>query len=94
MSGNAVRHWITGERGAGNFPRPVIHRGERVRLYSWAEVSRWLAETGHGEVGPGVAETAAAAAEVDALLRAREILRAAPSAYPAHSDDMAKLVDA
>jgi hypothetical protein len=59
----------------------VIHRGERIRLYSWAAVSAWLAVTGLGEAEPGVAETAVAAAEVDAYLAVRRALPNAPSAY-------------
>jgi hypothetical protein len=76
----AVGHWTTGARGEG-FPEPVIHRGERIRLYSWAAVSAWLAATGRGEAEPGVAETAVAAAEVDAYLAVRRALQNAPSAY-------------
>jgi hypothetical protein len=90
-SGQAVGHWITGERGPGGFPAPAIHRGSRIRLYSWAQVSRWLSDARLGQVDPAAAEAAAAAAEVDALLRARQILRDAPTA---HRDEMAKLIDA
>jgi hypothetical protein len=90
-SAQAVGHWITGERGPGRFPAPVIHRSSRVKLYSWAQVSRWLADAGLGRVDQIAAEVAAAAAEVDALLRARQILRDAPSARRAA---LARLVDA
>jgi hypothetical protein len=76
----AVGHWTTGTRGQG-FPEPVIHRGERIRLYSWAAVSAWLAATGRGAAELGVAETAVAAAEVDAYLAVRRALQNAPSAY-------------
>lgn len=47
-SAPAVGHWTTGERGPGDFPSPIIHRGSRVKLYSWAQVSRWLADAGSG----------------------------------------------
>lgn len=87
----AVGHWTTGERGPGGFPAPVIHRGSRVKLYSWAQVSRWLAEAGLGKVDSVAAEVAAAAVDVDALLRARQILRDAPSG---RREVLAKLVAA
>ncbi len=90
-SGQAVGHWTTGERGPGAFPPPVIHRSSRIKLYSWAQVSHWLADARLGEVDPAAAEVAAAATEVDALLRARQILRDAPTA---RRQAMAKLVDA
>ena len=90
-TGQAVGHWITGERGPGGFPAPVVHRGSRVKLYSWAGVSRWLSDARLGHVDPAAAEVAAAAAEVDALLRARRVLRDAPSA---HREAMARLVAA
>jgi hypothetical protein len=90
-SAQAVGHWITGERGPGRFPAPVIHRSSRVKLYSWAQVSRWLSDARLGKVDPAAAEVAAAAAAVDALLRARQILRQAPTAQ---RDAMAKLVAA
>ncbi|WP_322750300.1 MULTISPECIES: hypothetical protein [unclassified Frankia] len=80
-SGPAVGHWITGERGPGGFPVPMIHRGSRIKLYSWAQVSAWLSNARLGQVDPAAAEvaTAAAAAEIGALLHARQILRDAPS---------------
>jgi hypothetical protein len=90
-SGQAVGHWITSERGPGGFPAPMIHRGRRVKLYSWAQVSSWLAAAGLGRIDPAAAEVAGAAAEVGALLRARQVLRDAPTA---RREAMAKLVDA
>lgn len=78
-SAPAVGHWTTGERGPGAFPAPAIHRGSRVKLYSWAQVSRWLADARLGRVDSVAAEVAAAAADVNALLRARQVLRDAPS---------------
>src|SRR5437764_7353594 len=33
----AVRYWVSGERGPGGFPDPVIKR-QRASLYSWAQV--------------------------------------------------------
>lgn len=90
-SAPAVGHWITGERGPGGFPAPVIYRGSRIKLYSWAQVSRWLSEARLGHVDPAAAEVAAAAAEVNTLLHARQVLRDAPTA---HREAMAKLVAA
>ena len=78
-STQAVGHWITGERGPGRFPAPVVHRGSRVKLYSWAQVSRWLADAGLARIDQVAAESAEAASEVDSLLRARAVLRGAPS---------------
>jgi hypothetical protein len=79
-SAQAVGHWIAGERGPGHFPAPVIHRSSRIKLYSWAQVSSWLSDARLGEVDPAAAEVAGAAAELDALLRARKVLRDAPTA--------------
>lgn len=90
-SGQAVGHWITGERGPGGFPGPVIHRGSRVKLYSWAQVSSWLSRAGLGRIDPAAAEIAGGAAEVNALLRARQVLRDAPTAQ---RRAMVKFVDA
>lgn len=74
-SAQAVGHWITGERGPGGFPAPVIHRSSRIKLYSWAQVSQWLSSARLGPVDPIAVEVAVAAADVDALLRARQVLR-------------------
>jgi hypothetical protein len=90
-TGQAVGHWVTGQRGPGRFPQAVIHRGSRIRLYSWAQVSRWLAEAGLGHVDQVAAEAAAAAAQVNAVLRARQVLRRAPTAQ---REAMVKLVAA
>ncbi|WP_433463633.1 hypothetical protein [Spirillospora sp. CA-128828] len=90
-SAAAVGHWTTGERGPGGFPAPVIHRGSRVKLYSWAQASRWLADAGLGKIDSVAAEVAAATADVDALLRARQVLRDAPSGK---REALAKLVGA
>jgi len=76
----AVGHWVTGERGPGQFPAPVIHRSSRVKLYSWAQVARWLSDARLGEIDTVAAEVASAAAAVDALLRARHVLSDAPTA--------------
>lgn len=78
-SAPAVGHWTTGQRGPGGFPSPALHRGSRVKLYSWAQVSGWLAIAGLGKTDSVAAEVASAAADVDALLRARQVLRDAPS---------------
>ena len=66
----AVRYWITGERGPGNFPAPVIPR-ERASLYPWAEVAGWLAWAQLGDVDHFAAETAKACLIIDAALTLR-----------------------
>jgi len=73
----AVRYWITGERGPGNFPAPVVPR-ERVSLYSWAEVAAWLAWAKLGDVDHIAAETAKACLIIDAALTVRNGLRDLP----------------
>lgn len=35
---------IRGERGSGDFPRPVSHAGERNPLWRWSEVAAWFAD--------------------------------------------------
>ncbi|MGI8336762.1 TIR domain-containing protein [Actinomadura scrupuli] len=77
----AVGHWSTGKRGGGRFPHPVVDRSSKVRLYSWAEVSQWLADHGLGGVDQAAAEVATAAAEISALLHARHALLAAPDGH-------------
>jgi hypothetical protein len=88
---SAVGHWITGERGRGGFPQPVIGRSSKLRLWSWADVSAWLSAAKLGGIDLCAVEVATAAAEVDVLLKAREVLRNAPEAY---REGMARLVDA
>jgi hypothetical protein len=73
----AVRYWITGERGPGNFPAPVVRR-ERASLYSWAEVAAWLAWAKLGDVDHIAAETAQACLIIDAALTVRNGLRELP----------------
>jgi hypothetical protein len=73
----AVRYWITGERGPGNFPAPVVPR-ERASLYSWAEVAAWLAWAKLGDVDHIAAETAKACLIVDAAITVRNGLRDLP----------------
>lgn len=73
----AVRYWITGERGPGNFPSPVVRR-ERASLYSWAEVAAWLAWAKLGDVDHVAAETARACLIIDAALIVRNGLRELP----------------
>lgn len=66
-----VRKYATGERGSGAFPA-ALSTGH-WSLYSWVEVSRWLAE--HSPTAPGgcsVYDREIAAA--DYALRARRLL--------------------
>jgi hypothetical protein len=66
----AVRYWISGERGPGGFPEPKAPR-PRKSLYSWAEVSGWLAAAKLGEVDHAAAEVARASIMVNAALTIR-----------------------
>lgn len=66
----AVRYWISGERGPGGFPEPKVSR-PRKSLYSWAEVSAWLAAAKLGEVDHAAAEVARACVMVNAALTIR-----------------------
>jgi hypothetical protein len=74
----AARYWVTGERGPGGFPGPRV-RHQRNSLYSWAEVSAWLAAAKLGEVDHLAAETARACALVNAALTVRDGLRDLPA---------------
>jgi hypothetical protein len=73
----AVRYWMSGERGPGGFPDPKVRR-QRSSLYSWAEVSNWLAAAKLGEVDHSAAEAARASALINAALTVREGLRDLP----------------
>ena len=73
----SVRYWITGERGPGNFPRPVVRR-ERASQFSWAEVAAWLAWAKLGKVDHVAAETAQACLIIDAAVTVRNGLRDLP----------------
>jgi hypothetical protein len=73
----SAHYWVTGERGPGNFPEPVIRR-QRASLYSWAEVSAWLATAKVGEVDHLAAETARACVLIGAALTVRTGMRELP----------------
>jgi hypothetical protein len=73
----AVRYWVSGERGPGGFPEPVVKR-QRASLYSWAQVSAWLSAAKLGEVDHLAEETAQACALIDAALIVRRGLRDLP----------------
>jgi enamine deaminase RidA (YjgF/YER057c/UK114 family) len=73
----AVRYWISGERGPGGFPVPMVQH-ERRSQYSWAEVAAWLARTKLGEADFTAAETAMACKIIDAALTVRDGLRELP----------------
>jgi hypothetical protein len=77
VSTAAVRYWVNGERGPGNFPAPVVPR-QRASLYSWAEVAAWLSWARLGAVDHIAAETAKACLIVDAALTVRSGLRELP----------------
>jgi transposase len=73
----AVRYWISGQRGPGGFPEPVVRR-ERASLFSWAEVAAWLAWSKLGEADITAAELAQACKIIDAALVVRDGLRDLP----------------
>lgn len=73
----AVRYWMSGERGPGGFPEPVVKR-RRASLYSWAEVSAWLSAAKLGEADHLAEETARACVLIDAALIVRRGLRDLP----------------
>lgn len=73
----AVRYWISGERGPGGFPEPVVRR-ERASQFSWAEVAAWLAWSKLGEADMTAAELAQACKIIDAALTVRNGLRELP----------------
>jgi hypothetical protein len=77
VTATAVRYWITGERGPGGFPQPRVER-PRGSLYSWAEVSAWLAAAKLGRADHLAAETAHAAALIQDALAVRRGIRELP----------------
>ncbi len=77
VSDAAVRYWISGQRGPGGFPEPVV-KHERASLFSWAEVAAWLTWHKLGEADPTAAETAQACKIIDAALTVRDGLRELP----------------
>ncbi len=38
----AVRHWVNGTRGSGDFPRARSVVGGNVKIWDWAAVNAWL----------------------------------------------------
>ncbi len=74
----SVRYWMSGERGPGGFPDPVVRR-PRASLYSWAEVSGRLAAARLGQIDHLAAQTARACALVGAALTVRDGLRELPA---------------
>jgi hypothetical protein len=74
----SVRYWMAGDRGPGGFPEPKLRR-QRASLYSWAEVSAWLASAKLGDVDHAAAETARACALVSAALTVRNGMRELPA---------------
>jgi hypothetical protein len=80
----SVRRLTTGQRGPGGFPIPFST--ESWALYSWAEVSSWLA-THYGIEAASVYDREITAA--DYLIRARHLLADDPE-----RGDMAQLVTA
>lgn len=65
-------HWAAGRRGPGGFPEARIKRA-KASLYSWAEVARWLHDSGLAKVSLADVETARVCEVADALLRAHRL---------------------
>ncbi|ROO83157.1 hypothetical protein EDD29_0651 [Actinocorallia herbida] len=76
----AVSHWVSGVRGGGGFPAPVIER-QRGSLWSWAEVSQWLSTRNLGKVDEAAVEVAHVAKFLNALITAHH---ERDQAVPAH----------
>jgi predicted transcriptional regulator len=77
VTATAVRYWIAGDRGPGGFPKPRVER-HRGSLYSWAEVSAWLAAAKLGRADHLAAETARASALIHDALAVRRGIRELP----------------
>jgi len=77
-SQQTVSAWITKVRGPGGFPASQIDRHWGA-VYSWAEISEWLAHHRLADLDPTAVEVAAACATTSALLDARAKLRALPT---------------
>jgi hypothetical protein len=77
-SQQTVSAWITRVRGPGGFPGSMIDRHWGA-VYSWAEVTEWLARHRLADLDPPAVQVAAACATVSALLDARAKLRALPT---------------
>lgn len=69
-SRESVRLLAAGERGAGDFPRPVSHLKARTRLWRWSEVAAWAQR--HDQPIDLTAATAIAA--INAALTLRKAL--------------------
>jgi hypothetical protein len=77
-SQQTVSAWINAARGPGGFPPARIDR-HWGSVYSWAEVTDWLARNELGDLDPVAVQVAAACATVSALLDARARLQALPT---------------
>ena len=77
-SQQTVSAWTTGVRGPGGFPASRIDRHWGA-VYSWAEVTQWLARHRLAGLDPAAVQVATACAAVSALLDARTKLRALPA---------------
>lgn len=73
----AVRYWISGGRGPGGFPAAWVERA-RGSMWSWAEVSAWLASAKVGKVDHLAAEVARAGALITDALAVRRGIRELP----------------
>ena len=74
VSREAVRLWVTGLRGPGDFPRPAHNALGRSRLWHWPEVLLWVAQPEVGtHVGHDDIDLAVAIMGINQGLRARSV---------------------
>lgn len=77
-SQQTVSAWATKVRGPGGFPASRIDRHWGA-VYSWAEVTGWIADHQLADIDPTAVQVASACATVSALLDARAKLREMPT---------------
>lgn len=74
----AVRLWAAGQRGAGNFPPPVMITTGGEKIWDWEQVDRWLAEREEPARHPAMSAEARMLCTADRVLAARAALWAEP----------------
>jgi hypothetical protein len=81
VSREAVRLWATGQRGPGDFPKPLLVTTGGESLWDWEQVAPWI-ERHQGRVPVdimfSVAPTLRILLTADRVLAARDALRSEP----------------
>jgi hypothetical protein len=81
VSREAVRLWAAGQRGSGDFPKPVLVTTGGESLWDWEQVAPWI-EQHQRRVSCDVMYRPSAAARIlvtaDRVLAARDALRSEP----------------